>query len=132
MKSVLLSIFLLLVTSNVKADHVNNNQPGSNMKFGMQAVITSAQGKGDELAEIMLQASKIVAKMDGCILYLVQQSLTDNSKVLITEVWDNKEFHAASLTNKHIRALITKAKPIIIGMDHNPAKYVGGHGFSAN
>ena len=66
--------------------------------------------------------------MDGCILYLVQQSLTDNSKVLITEVWANKEFHAASLTNENVRALIMKAKPIIIGMDHNSAKYIGGYG----
>lgn len=98
------------------------------MKFGMQAVITAAEGKGDELANIMLQASEAVSTMDGCILYLVQQSLSDTAKVLITEVWTNQEHHAASLSNENIRALIMKAKPMIIGMDHNPAKYIGGHG----
>lgn len=97
------------------------------MKFGMQAVLIAAEGKGDELANFMLEASQAVSKMDGCILYLVQQSLTDNSKVLITELWDNKESHAASLTNETIRVIIMKAKPIIIiGMEHNPAKYIGG------
>jgi quinol monooxygenase YgiN len=128
MKLALFSILLLLAMTNVKADQVNENQQGNTMKFGMQAVIIAAEGKGDELAHIMLQASEVVSTMDGCILYLVQQSLTDNSKVLITEVWANKEFHAASLTNENVRALIMKAKPIIIGMDHNPAKYIGGHG----
>ncbi len=128
MKLTLLSIFLLFVMTNVTAEQVNENQQGNTMKFGMQAVIIAAQGKGDELAHIMLQASEVVSTMDGCILYLVQQSLTDNSKVLITEVWANKESHAASLTNENVRALIMKAKPIIIGMDHNPAKYIGGHG----
>jgi len=128
MKLALFSIILLLVMTNIKADQVNENKQGNTMKFGMQAVIIAAEGKGDELAHIMLQASEVVSTMDGCILYLVQQSLTDNSKVLITEVWANKEFHAASLTNENVRALIMKAKPIITGMDHNPAKYIGGYG----
>jgi quinol monooxygenase YgiN len=66
--------------------------------------------------------------MDGCILYLVQQSLTDDSKVLITEVWDNKASHAMSLTNDNVKALIIQAKPIIVGMEHNPAKVIGSHG----
>jgi quinol monooxygenase YgiN len=128
MKLAVFSIFLLFVMTTVTAEQVNENQQGNTMKFGMQAVIIAAQGKGDELAHIMLQASEVVSTMDGCILYVVQQSLTDNSKVLITEVWANKESHAASLTNENVRALIMKAKPIIIGMDHNPAKYIGGHG----
>lgn len=98
------------------------------MKFGMQAVITAAEGKGDELANIMLQAANLVSTMDGCILYLVQQSLTDDSKVLITEVWDNKASHEMSLTNDNVKALIIQAKPIIVGMDHNPAKVIGSHG----
>jgi quinol monooxygenase YgiN len=128
MKSALLSIVLLLVTTYVQATPTNNKQVRESMKFGMQAVLIAAEGKGDELANFMLEASETVSKMDGCILYLVQQSLTDNSKVLVTELWDNKESHAASLTNEAVRAIIMKAKPIIIGMDHNPAKYIGGHG----
>ncbi len=128
MKSALLSIVLLLVTTYVQATPTHNKQVKESMKFGMQAVLIAAEGKGDELANFMLEASETVSKMDGCILYLVQQSLTDSSKVLVTELWNNKESHAASLTNEAVRAIIMKAKPIIIGMDHNPAKYIGGHG----
>jgi quinol monooxygenase YgiN len=128
MKSALLSIVLLLITTYVQAIPTNNKQVNENMKFGMQAVLIAAEGRGDELAHFMLEASETVSKMDGCILYLVQQSLTDNSKILVTELWDNKKSHAASLTNEAVRVIIMKAKPIIIGMDHNPAKYIGGHG----
>ena len=98
------------------------------MKFGMQAVITAVAGKGDELADIMLQASRAVSTVDGCVLYIVQTSLTDESKILITEVWESKEAHQASLTNEKIRELIGKAKPIIVSMEHHPAAFVGGHG----
>lgn len=100
------------------------------MKFGMHAVLTAAEGKGDELANTMLQASRVVSSIDGCLLYIVQQSLTDTTKILITEVWENKEAHQASLTDERVRALITKAKPIIAGMEHHPAAFVGGHGVS--
>lgn len=98
------------------------------MKFGMQAVITAVEGKGNELADIMLQASHAVSTINGCLLYIVQQSLTDESKILITEVWENKEAHQASLTNEKVRELIGKAKPIIAGMEYHPASLVGGHG----
>ena len=54
MKLALFSILLLLVITNVKADQVNKNQQGNTMKFGMQAVIIAVEGKGDELAHIML------------------------------------------------------------------------------
>ena len=100
------------------------------MKFGMQGVLTAVEGKGEELADIMLQASRVVSSIDGCLLYIVQQSLTDTSKILITEVWESKEAHQASLTDERVRELIMKAKPIIVSMQHHPAAFVGGHGVS--
>jgi len=128
MKYALFSIFLMFITVYAEATPSRDKQVRKNIKFGMQAVFFAEKGKGDELADFMLDASKTVSKMDGCILYLVQQSLTDNSKVLVTELWESKEYHAASLANQTVRSIIMKAKPIIIGMDHNPAKYIGGHG----
>src|SRR5690554_538865 len=63
-----------------------------------------------------------------CELYIVQTSLTDESKILVTEVWESKEAHQGSLANEKVRELIGKAKPIIVGMEHHPAIFVGGHG----
>lgn len=110
------------------ADNPQLTKKENVMKFGMQGVLTAVEGKGEELANIMLQASRVVSSIDGCLLYIVQQSLTDDSKVLITEVWENKDAHQASLTDERVRELIMKAKPIIVGMEHHPAVFVGGHG----
>jgi len=120
--------FFLLLTFTLVNSETRAEKEVSLMKFGMQAILEASPGKGDELAEIMLQASKIVSTLQGCELYIVQQSLTDSSKILITEVWENKEFHQASLSNSSVRELIGKAKPILVGMEHNPAVYIGGHG----
>lgn len=104
-----------------------NNRENS-MKFGMQAVLTASEGNGDQLADIMLSASQVVSKLEGCELYLVQQSLTDENQILITELWSSKENHQASLKNEDVLSLITKAKPIIVAMDGKPAKFIGAHG----
>lgn len=98
------------------------------MKFGMQAVLTAAPNKGNALAQIMLEASAIVASLQGCELYVVQQALRDETKVLITEIWASQADHQASLSNELVLALIGRAKPIIAGMEHHPAQFLGGHG----
>ncbi|MFT4938971.1 MAG: quinol monooxygenase YgiN [Paraglaciecola sp.] len=98
------------------------------MKFGMQAVMTAQAGKGEELATIMLEASALVADMQGCEIHLVQQSVVDEAKVMSTEVWTSKADHQASLANPWVRALIADAKPLIAGMEHHPATPLGGKG----
>ncbi len=106
----------------------SGDQKEISMKFGMQAVLTSVEGKGSELASIMKQASEAVSSLKGCELYVVQQSLTNENEILITEVWSSKEDHQASLINENVRALIVQAKPIIAAMEGKPAKFLGAHG----
>lgn len=98
------------------------------MKFGMQAILTAVPNQGHALAKIMLEAASVVASVKGCERYIVQQSLTDEAKVLITEVWASQEDHQASLSNEQVRALIARAKPIIAAMEHHPAQFLGGYG----
>ena len=98
------------------------------MKFGMQVVMTALPGKGEELAELMLKASELVAPLKGCFIYVVQLSTSEKDTVLITEVWASKEDHQASLTNPEIQELIGKARPLISGMAHQAAQPLGGHG----
>jgi len=61
------------------------------MKFGMQVAMTAVSGKGEELAAIMLDASKLVSTLKGCQIYVVQLSTSEKDTVLITEVWDSEE-----------------------------------------
>ncbi|GHA18010.1 hypothetical protein GCM10008090_29680 [Arenicella chitinivorans] len=118
------TIVILLLSFSAAAEQLQEQ----NLKFGMQAVLTASPGKGSELAAIMLRASNVVSTMEGCELYVVQQSLTDENQILVTELWSSKNDHQNSLANEKIQALIGEAKPIISSMSGTPAKYIGGHG----
>lgn len=100
------------------------------MNYSLQSIITAQPDKGNELAQIMLKASELVSQVQGCKLYLVQQSINDIMKIIITEVWDSKEAHQKSLENKTIRALIGSARPFILDFKQILTHFIGAHGVS--
>lgn len=110
-------IVLSVMSLPVKALE-NRSLKMENEQMSMQVVLTAQQGRGGELAMIMLKAAEVVSKIKDCHLYLVQMSATDESKVLITEVWESQSAHRASLANSDVLALIAKAKPLIQNMQH--------------
>ena len=82
------------------------------MKYGLHGKLQAATGKGRELADILLEASRIV--LDGkALLYLVSLDETTPDAVWITEVWDSKQDHDESLQDPAVRALIGRAMPLI-------------------
>ena len=83
------------------------------MKYGLHGKLDAAPGKGKALAAILLEAAELVAKSKGCHVYLVSQVTETPDEVWITEAWDSKEDHDASLQNPAVRALIGKAMPLI-------------------
>lgn len=95
-------------------------------KFGMQAVITAQNDKGNDLAELLLEASRILSTNDNCEMYSVQQSIAEPEKIYISEIWKNEQAHKASLTNPAVREVITRAMPLIVSMNATPTTYLGG------
>lgn len=95
-------------------------------KFGMQAVITAQQDKGNSLAELLLEASRILSTDDSCEMYSVQQSITEPEKIYISEIWKNEQAHKVSLANPAVREVITRAMPLIASMNATPTNYLGG------
>jgi len=70
--------------------------------------------------------------MPGCLSYIVTQDPADVDAICITEVWDSKESHDASLSLPSVREAVAKGRPLIAGMD--PATVttpIGGHGLVA-
>ncbi len=136
MLKTLLTLFLLLSTLTASAaDNKNTTQLSkmtkdkkAMMKFGMQAVLTAQVGKGAELADLMLEASRLVSHLSGCEIYIVQRVIADADKILITEVWADQASHQASLTDPAVRELIGRARPLIAGMEHQLATPLGGKG----
>ena len=82
------------------------------MKYGLHGKLQATEGKGRELADILLEASRLV--LDGsCHLYLVSLDEATPDAVWVTEVWDSKEEHDASLQDPAVRNLIGRAMPLI-------------------
>jgi quinol monooxygenase YgiN len=135
LKTLLTLCVLLSTLTALAADNKNTIQLSkmtkdktAMMKFGMQAVLTAQAGKGAELAELMLEASRLVSHLSGCEIYIVQRAIADADKILITEVWADQTSHQASLTDPAVRELIGRARPMIAGMEHQLATPVGGKG----
>lgn len=77
--------------------------------------LSAKTGHRDELAAILLDASKLVSTAKGCKLYVIGTDKTDLNAVYVTEIWDSKEDHDNSLNVAGVRELIMKAMPILDG-----------------
>ncbi|MEO5858683.1 MAG: putative quinol monooxygenase [Pyrinomonadaceae bacterium] len=98
---------------------------GSKM-YGLVGSMIAVEGKRDELIKILLEG---VSGMPGCLSYVVAKDPKDPHGIWITEVWDSKESHAASLKLPSVQAAIAKGKPLIAKFgSYNETEPVGGHG----
>ncbi|MEO6218486.1 MAG: antibiotic biosynthesis monooxygenase family protein [Sphingomonas sp.] len=87
---------------------------GDGMMFGMIARIKAIAGKRDALAAILASGS---GEMPGCISYVVAEDLVDADALWVTEVWESKEAHQASLSLPSVREAIGKGRPLIASFD---------------
>ncbi|TJZ63533.1 antibiotic biosynthesis monooxygenase [Sphingobacterium olei] len=75
--------------------------------------LTAKDGKADRLADMLLDASKLVSTAIGCRLYVIGKDENDLNSVYVTEIWDSKEDHDNSLKVESVRELIARVKPIL-------------------
>jgi len=81
---------------------------------GLIGKISAAPGKRDELIAILLEGT---GSMPGCLSYVVAKDKETPDSIWITEVWETKEQHGASLTLPAVIDAIKRAKPIIAGFE---------------
>ena len=82
--------------------------------YGLIGRMLAAPGKREELLAIMLDGNDA---MPGCLSYIIARDPKSEDGIWITEVWNSKDSHAASLQLPHVQATIARAKPIIAGFD---------------
>jgi quinol monooxygenase YgiN/mannose-6-phosphate isomerase-like protein (cupin superfamily) len=58
---------------------------------------TAQPGRGDEVAELLLEAANALRDVAGCELYVVNRSVAEPDVVWVTELWLNQEALDASL-----------------------------------
>ena len=98
--------------------------------YGLHNSLQATSGKGKELADILLRAAEEVSKVEGCKAYLVSIDTGDPDRIWVTEFWNRKEDHDASLQLPEVKSLIGKAMPILDGMPVGgpEIRLVGGYG----
>lgn len=100
--------------------------PGGTAMHGLIGKMRAASGQRDALIAILLEGT---GAMPGCLSYIVARDPADADAIWITEVWDSKESHMASLRLPQVRAAIARARPLIAGFDSGTETVpVGGVG----
>ena len=96
--------------------------------YGLQGKMIAKPGQRDALLALLLEASRGPA-MPGCRLYIVSEVPSEPDAIAITEVWDDRLSHAASLQLERVRALIATARPLIAELGQPlELRPVGGQG----
>lgn len=101
---------------------------GGSKMYGLIGNIAAVEGKRDELIKILLEG---VNEMPGCLSYVVAKDPKDANGIWVTEVWDSKDSHAASLELPTVKAAIAKGKLLIAKFgSYNETEPMGGLGLS--
>jgi quinol monooxygenase YgiN len=101
---------------------------GDQRMHGLIGKMKTAAGQRDAVIAILLEST---AAMPGCLSYVIATDPKDADAIWITEVWDSKESHSASLQLPAVKAAIAKARPMIAGFgDYFTTEPVGGVGLA--
>ncbi|WFE50631.1 MULTISPECIES: antibiotic biosynthesis monooxygenase [unclassified Micromonospora] len=84
------------------------------MSYGYIASMKAKPGRRDDVVAILMSGADGLREA-GCDLYLVSVSATDDATIWVSEVWQSKEHHAASLRLPETRAAIGRAMPMLTG-----------------
>lgn len=94
--------------------------------YGLIGKMRAVAGQRDALIATLLGGT---GAMPGCLSYIVARDPGDVDAIWITEVWDRRESHAASLRLPAVQAAITRGRPLIAGFDSSiETEPIGGIG----
>ncbi|HYD11373.1 MAG TPA: putative quinol monooxygenase [Allosphingosinicella sp.] len=108
------------------APQVARAMSGTAGMHGLIGRMRARPGQRDALTAIMLEGTQ---GMPGCLSYVVAKDPVDAEIIWITEVWDSKASHTASLQIPAVRAAIQRARPLIAAYESGQETIpVGGVG----
>jgi quinol monooxygenase YgiN len=93
---------------------------------GLIGRMRALPGQRDALLAILLEGT---GSMPGCLSYVVAKDPVDADALWITEVWDSRASHDASLQLPAVQDAIRRGRPLIAGFDNGHETVpVGGVG----
>ena len=95
---------------------------------GLIGRMRASPGQRDAWIAILLEGT---GGMPGCLSYIVARDPTDADAIWITEVWDSRASHDASLQLPAVQDAIRRGRPLIAGFDNGHETIpVGGIGLA--
>lgn len=82
--------------------------------YGMIGKMKAKPGQRAALAAILGEGT---GTMPGCLAYIVAEALADADTLWITEMWDSKASHDASLALPQVKEAIRRGRPLIAGFE---------------
>lgn len=102
------------------------------MAYGYLGTLTARYGHRDEVVSILLGGVEGL-RAAGCSVYLVGVSSADPNVIWVTEVWESREHHQASLSLPETRAAVERAMPLLTGeFTRQEIDVVGGLGVTSS
>ena len=116
---------LMMITTTSIAARTTNAAP----MYGLIGKMSVQSSQRDAVMALLLAGS---TDLPGCLSYVVAEDPADPDGIWITEVWDSKRSHDASLSSPQVRDAIAKAKPLITSFsDQHVTTPMGGIGLAA-
>jgi quinol monooxygenase YgiN len=95
---------------------------------GLIGKMRAQPGQRDALLAILLA---VTGSMPGCLSYVIARDPADADAIWITEVWDSRASHDASLQLPMVQDAIRRARPLIAGFENGQETIpVGGVGLA--
>jgi quinol monooxygenase YgiN len=88
-------------------------EEGSGM-WGMIAKITVLPGKREEMMGVLKTSA---ANMPGCLSYVVAKDASDENVMWVTEVWNSRASHDASLSLPAVKEAIPRGKALVANFE---------------
>lgn len=106
----------------------SGSRVGVAVSYGYIASMKTKPGHRDDVVGILVSGAGGLRDF-GCDLYVVSVSDADDVTIWVSEVWQSKEMHDASLRLPEVRAAIGKTMPMLTGeFTSQEVTVVGGLG----
>jgi quinol monooxygenase YgiN len=97
--------------------------------YGLISKIKTVAGQRDALITILIDST---STMPCCLSYIVAKDSADGEAIWVTEVWESRASHQASLSLPAVQQAMAKGKPLIAALGERfETQPVGGHGLAA-
>jgi quinol monooxygenase YgiN len=84
------------------------------MSYGYIGSMRARDGRRDDVVAVLTGGADGL-RAAGCRLYAVGLSATDENMIWVTEIWESRQHHEASLQLPETKAAIAQAMPMLTG-----------------